>query len=219
MDMITQQSLHDELLERLKKMIIAGEFLPGDKIPERQLCEQFGVSRTPLREALKVLAAEGLVQLAPNRGAVVATLNAEEIEECVPISEAIEDLSGQLACAHITDAEIAEINGLYARMVAEHGKGNRAGCVAANRLIHERIVSAARNPLLATIYDTVFFRLGWSRVMSQLSEGAIAKVVEDHRDIVQALSARDGKRLSELLRRYLAHIFEARRGENRQARH
>lgn len=217
--MITQSSLHDELLGRLKKMIIAGEFMPGDKIPERQLCEQFGVSRTPLREALKVLAAEGLLQLAPNRGAVVAALNEEEFEECVPISEAIEDLAGQLACKHVTDAEVAEIAGLHGRMAAEHARRNRAGFVSATRLMHEKIVAATRNPLLGTIYDTVYFRLGWNRVMSELSEAEAARVLEDHRQIVDALSARDSGRLSELLRLYLAHIIEARRTEGRQARH
>lgn len=209
--MITQSSLHDELLGRLKKMIIAGDFMPGDKIPERLLCEQFGVSRTPLREALKVLAAEGLLQLAPNRGAVVAALNEDEIEECVPISEAIEELTAQLACEHITDAEIAEIRAIQGRMAAEHARQNRAGFVSATRQIHDCIVAATRNPLLATIYDTVYFRLGWNRLMLELSEGEAARVLEDHRQIVEALGNRQCGTVSELLRLYLAHIMGARR--------
>lgn len=209
--MITQSSLHDELLGRLKKMIIAGEFMPGDKIPERLLCEQFGVSRTPLREALKVLAAEGLLQLAPNRGAVVAALNEDEIEECVPISEAIEELTGQLACQNITDAEIAEIRALLGRMATEHQRGNRVAFVAATRQVHECIVAATRNPLLGTIYDTVYFRLGWNRMMLELSESEAARVLEDHRQIVEALASRQCGRLSELLQLYLAHIIGASR--------
>jgi DNA-binding GntR family transcriptional regulator len=216
---ISQSSLHDELLGRLKKMIIAGEFMPGDKIPERQLCEQFGVSRTPLREALKVLAAEGLLQLAPNRGAVVAALNEDEIEECVPISEAIEDLAGQLACEHITDAEIAELKSLLGRMGAEHAKGNRSGFISATRQIHEKIVEATRNPLLGTIYDTVYFRLGWNRMMSELPADEAARILEDHRQIVAALSARERERVSESLRLYLTHMIGARRPDDRQARH
>ena len=119
MDSISQHSLHDELLNRLRRMIIDGQFMPGDKVPERQLCDQFGVSRTPLREALKVLAAEGLVQLAPNRGAMIATLSADELEECLAISTALEALSGELACENVTDAEMEKIRTLHAEMIAD----------------------------------------------------------------------------------------------------
>lgn len=91
--------------------------------------------------------------------------------------------------------------------------------MSATRQIHERIVAATRNPLLATIYDTVYFRLGWNRMMAQLPEPEAANVLEDHRKIVGALAARNCEQLSELLRLYLAHIIEARRIDDRQARH
>lgn len=219
MHTISQHSLHDELLERLRKMIIGGNFLPGDKIPERQLCEQFGISRTPLREALKVLAAEGLVQLAPNRGAVVAALSCEEINECVPISEAIEGLSGELACEKITDEEIREIKDLHERMTSEYRAGNLNAFLALNRQIHERIVAAARNDLLATIYDTVFFRIGWGRLLAQLSDEALARVVSIHEEMMLALESRQGQRLSELLSTYLDYVFEAHRSGRTLLRH
>jgi DNA-binding GntR family transcriptional regulator len=219
MHTISQHSLHDELLERLRKMIIGGNFLPGDKIPERQLCEQFGISRTPLREALKVLAAEGLVQLAPNRGAVVAALSSEEIDECEPISEAIEGLSGELACEKITDEEIREIKDLHERMSSEYRDGNLNAFLALNRQIHERIVAAARNDLLATIYDTVFFRIGWMRLLAQLSDEAHARIVSFHEEMMLALEARQGQRLSELLSTYLSYVFEAHRGDRARLRH
>jgi DNA-binding GntR family transcriptional regulator len=211
MDSISQHSLHDELLDRLRTMIIGGQFSPGDKIPERQLCEQFGVSRTPLREALKVLAAEGLVQLAPNHGAVVVSLSLAEIEECVPISAAIEGLSGELACQQITDAEIEEIKALHTKMIAGHQSGNMSDCLQANRLLHERIVAAARNPFLASIYDTLFFRIGWPRLISQLPKEEMTKAIADHSDIMQALEDRKGQRLSELLRAHWECLFDAYR--------
>jgi DNA-binding GntR family transcriptional regulator len=135
MQSITQHSLHDELLSRLRKMIISGAFLPGEKIPERQLCDQFGVSRTPLREALKVLAAEGLVQLSPNRGAMIAALSPAEMDECLTISSAIEALTAELACANITDEEIATIKALHDTMIAHYRQGNLDGFLAANREI------------------------------------------------------------------------------------
>ncbi len=206
MDSISQSSLHDELLDRLRQMIIGGQFEPGDKIPERALCEQFGVSRTPLREALKVLAAEGLVRLAPNRGAVIAELSQEEFDECLPISAAIEDLSGKLACENITEAEMEEIKDLHKAMVAEHARGNLDGFVAATRQIHEKIVAASRNPLLTSIEDTLLFRLGWTQTISRLPQGAVAQLLADHELMLSALEARDGQRLSEHMRRYLSNI-------------
>jgi DNA-binding GntR family transcriptional regulator len=212
MQNIAQHSLHDELLDRLKGMIVGGDLSPGDKIPERQLCEQFGVSRTPLREALKVLAAEGLVQLAPNRGAVVATLDPAEVEECIPISAAIEGLAGELACKAITDEEIAEIKALNASMAERYAQGNRNGFITANRQFHEKIVAATRNPLLASIYDTVFFRIGWSTLLSQLPDASIARILAEHDEMMSALEDRDGKRLSGLMSSQMQRLFETHNG-------
>lgn len=207
MESIAQQSLHDELLSRLRKMIIGGQFLPGDKIPERRLCDQFGVSRTPLREALKVLAAEGLVQIAPNRGAMVAVLSPEELEECLPMAAAIESLVGELACKHITDEEIATIKLQHQELLAAVRAGNLERSVALNRDIHRAIVTAARNPLLAAIYDTLFFRVGRSRLAPYLSKDAIADAVVAHENIIEALEARQSQRLAGLLKSHIEQLF------------
>jgi len=209
MHMISQHSLHDELLERLRTMIIAGQFSPGDKIPERQLCEQFDISRTPLREALKVLAAEGLVQLAPNRGAIVVELSTDEIEECVPISSAIQSLSARLACKNITDTQIGEIRALYEQMVSCHERRDRAGVFANSRLIHERIVAATGNQLLAKIYDALFFRIGWTRLVSHLSSAKIEAYMDLQKNMIAALEARQAQRLAELSMDCIGIVFDA----------
>jgi DNA-binding GntR family transcriptional regulator len=211
MDIIEQQSLHDELLDRLRRMIIGGNFQPGDKIPERRLCDQFGVSRTPLREALKVLAAEGLVQLAPNRGALVAALTPDELEECLPMAAAIESLVGELACEKITDEEIATIKSRHFGMLAALEAGNLDVTFAINHEIHRRIVAAARNPLLAAIYDTLFFRVGRSRLGPYLSRETIATAMADHNDIIEALEARQSQRLAGILKRHVEHLFSTYR--------
>ena len=90
---ITRKSLHHELVDRLQTLIINAELAPGSKVPEKVLCDQFGVSRTPLREALKVLASDGLVRLEPNRGAWVTQVTEEEVEEVFPVLGALEALS------------------------------------------------------------------------------------------------------------------------------
>ena len=209
MDSISQLSLHDELLSRLRQMIIDGYLQPGDKVPERQLCEHFGVSRTPLREALKVLAAEGLIELAPNRGAMIAALDPDEADECQPISAAIEALSGELACELITDAEIEEIKALNEAMVADYEAGNLKGFFDKNRRVHQHIVAAAHNPILAGIYETLFFRIGRSRVKPSLPREVIAQAIAYHKDIIKALEDRQGARLADLLRRHFETVFLA----------
>ena len=103
---ILRRTLHDELVMLVRNMIIEGELRPGSRIAESRLCDHFGVSRTPLREALKVLSAEGLVQLLPNKGATVARVTRKEAEEIVPVLGAMEALAGELACASIHKDEI-----------------------------------------------------------------------------------------------------------------
>jgi DNA-binding GntR family transcriptional regulator len=206
MDTIAQQSLHDELLNRLRTMIIDGQFVPGDKIPERQLCIQFGVSRTPLREALKVLAAEGLVDLAPNRGAMVAALTPDEQEECLPMVATIESLAGELACASITDEEIAAIKASHAGMLAAYEAGDVNGLLALNRQFHRGIVVATRNPLLAAIHDTLFFRVGWDRLAHYRPT---AEALADHGKIIEALEARQSQRLAGLLQHHIEQSYRS----------
>src|SRR5262245_43278775 len=111
-----EQSLHDEILSKLRDHIVEGNIPDGGRVPERQLCEMFGISRTPLREALKVLAAEGLVELLPNRGARVRALSEQDLGELFDVMGGLEGLAGRLACENITDGEIAEIERLHYEM-------------------------------------------------------------------------------------------------------
>src|SRR6202011_5527571 len=103
-----EASLHDEILTRLRDHIVEGNIPDGDRIPERQLCEMLGISRTPLREALKVLASEGLVELLPNRGARVRQLNEHDLDELFDVMGGLEGFAGRLARENTRDAEIAE---------------------------------------------------------------------------------------------------------------
>src|SRR3546814_21084170 len=120
-------SLHEKITARLRDMIMEGELLPGARVPERVLCERFGISRTPLREALKVLASEGLLALNPNRGATVAKLTVEDVDEMFQVMGALEALSGELACAHITEEELAEIRALHYQMILHHTRHEQIG--------------------------------------------------------------------------------------------
>src|SRR3981081_4045014 len=110
------QSLHDETLTRLRDHIVEGNIPDGGRVPERRLCEMLRISRTPLREALKVLAAEGLIELLPNRGARVRRLGEDDLRHLFEVMAGLEALAGRLACERISDAGIAEIERIHYEM-------------------------------------------------------------------------------------------------------
>ena len=203
--MIARKSLYGELVAVLRDMILGGELKPGDKIPEAALCARFGVSRTPLREATKVLAAEGLLQLLPSRGAMVAKITNAEIEELFPIMGALEGLSGELACRQATDAEIAAIRKMHDEMVGCYKRNVYASYARLNRAIHEAFFTAARSPVLSGYFNNLIIRTHAIRFVARKSPERWREAVEDHEKMMAALEARDGRLLGELLREHLRH--------------
>ena len=205
---IARASLHDELVERLRDMIVEGELAPGDRVPERSLCGRFGVSRTPLREALKVLASEGLLELLPNRGAAVARLTGDDLEEMFPVMGTLEALAGELACARVTEEQLAEIRALHYQMVLHHTRGELRQYFRINQRIHELIMEAAGNATLTRMYRSLSGRIRRARYVANMSKARWAQAVEEHEAILEALSARDGARLADILKRHLRNKCE-----------
>jgi DNA-binding GntR family transcriptional regulator len=120
---IPRKTLHNELVKLLRNMIMEGELVPGSRIPESRLCELFGVSRTPLRDALKVLSVEGLIYLLPNRGARVVQVTCKEMEEIVPVLGMLAALAGELACAKIKADEFASIRSMHTQLIEHYRSG------------------------------------------------------------------------------------------------
>lgn len=205
---LQRASLHQELVVLLRDMIVEGQLKPGEKVPERALCESFGVSRTPMREALKVLATDGLVVLQTNRGAWVSELTLEELEEVFPVMGALEALAGRLACDRMTDARLARIETLHARMLAHFEDRDRAAYFATNEKIHAAILDAAENPTLTTQYLALSARIRRARYVANMSEARWHQAVAEHEEILAALKARDGDHLSEVLTRHLENKFQ-----------
>lgn len=205
---IIRRALHAELVERLREMIHDGTLAPGAKVPERALCEHFGVSRTPLREALKVLAAEGLIKLTPNRGAAVAALTLADLEEAFPVMASLEALSGELACRHITDKEVNEIRAIHRKMVEHFRRRDLTPYFKLNQQIHGLMLKAAHNPTLEAMHRALSGRIVRARYLANMSARRWAEAVAEHGEILEALAARDGERLSRLLRDHVMHKFE-----------
>lgn len=203
--MISRRGLHDKIVALLRDMIVDGELRPGERIPEQALCQRFGVSRTPLREALKVISAEGLVRLLPNRGATVVCLTRKEAEELVPLIGALEAFAAELASVRIGEDEISHIQSLYERMREHYSRGEAAACFDLNRAIHAAIVEAAGNETLIVVHHTLSTRLRLTLTAPGLPHGEDA--LRGFEQIMEGLRARDGARLAQILRQRVAADF------------
>ena len=204
---IQRKSLHQELVDRLQLLVISGELTPGAKVPEKALCIRFGVSRTPLREALKVLASDGLVRLEPNRGAWATQVTIDEVQEVFPVLGALEALSGELACNSITEDEIAVVSDLHEQMIRSYEIRNLDSYFAINQQIHRAILLAARNDTLITSCQALSLRMQRARYLANMTEGRWYEAVQEHEDILKFLVDKDGKSLA----RTLLHHMDAKR--------
>jgi DNA-binding GntR family transcriptional regulator len=195
--------MHEEVVSSLRHKLTEGEIPPGARIPERELCSSLRISRTPLREALKVLAAEGLVTLLPNRGSRAAKLTQKDVKELFEVCEALEATAGELACPRISEAQLAEITALQARMVEHYQGRDLLSYYRCNRLIHEAIVRAADNAVLAGFHESVAARIRRVRFITPMSAEHWALAIVEHEGILNALRRRDGAGLAHILRNHL----------------
>lgn len=206
---VERQRLHDVVVEHLRNFITEGVLAPGKKLNERELCETLGISRTPLREALKVLAVEGLIEINPNRGATVARMSELEIRETFELMSGIEAFAGELACDRITAEELDEIKALHYAMVVSKNQNDLPGYYQRNRAIHDLINQAARNSALRQVYLSLNRRIHALRFLSNQQAPKWERALHDHEEMIEALETRDGKRLSSILRHHLLEKRDA----------
>jgi len=206
---IPRQVLHQEVATRLRQRIVEGQIAPGAKLNERELSELLRVSRTPLREAIKMLAAEGLVELLPNRGAVAASLGEQDVADTFEVIAGLEGQSGELAAQGITDDELAEITALHYEMLAAFTRRDLSTYYRLNAQIHMLINAAARNPVLTQTWRNVNARLQALRFRSNFDEAKWQRAVHEHERMVELLAARDGPALRSLLVQHLDNKRDA----------
>lgn len=200
---INRRYLHDEVADRMRDLIQSGEIEPRARINESELTERFGISRTPLREAIKILATEGLLELLPNRGARVASISEQEIEEMIEVIGGLEATAADLACRNVTEAEVSAIQAEHDAMVAAWKEGDEAEYFRLNRRIHEAIMAASRNAILSTIYLSLSGRIQRSRYTAQQTPEQWTRTISEHEQMVVLLRARDGAGLSALMRDHI----------------
>lgn len=198
-------TLHEEIVGRLRGMILDGELPPGQGIAEMKLCNDLSISRTPLREALKVLASENLITLLPNRGAVVTDIRVEEIAELFEIMDVLEALVGRLAVERASDADIAALQSMHKTMVGYHDSGNRAAYFDLNQAIHQRIADLSGNSSLANTYAGFAGKIKRARYLANLSDARWAESVREHEGFMGALAKRDAAQFAALLADHSQH--------------
>ncbi|WP_280152572.1 GntR family transcriptional regulator [Piscinibacter sp. XHJ-5] len=206
---IPRQVLHQEVATRLRQRIVEGHIPPGAKLNERELSESLKVSRTPLREAIRMLAAEGLVELLPNRGAVAVQLSEQDVADTFEVIGGLEGQSGELAAQRITDDELAELKALHYEMLAAYTRRDLSTYYRLNAQIHTLINQAARNAVLTRTWRTVNARLQSLRFRSNFDADKWQRAVKEHDRMVELLAARDATGMRALMVQHLHHKREA----------
>ena len=203
---IERASLHDVVVSRIRDMIIEGYIAVGERIHEGQLCQQLGISRTPLREALKVLASEGLVELFPNRGAVVYRLTRKEARDMMDVLAHLERMAAPLTCQNASDEKIGEIRRLHDEMLGFYATRDRLHYFKLNQQIHSILIASSGNKPLYMVHDILLTRMKRIRYIGDRTEETWAAAIAEHEEMMAALEARDGERLAKTL---VDHVTES----------
>lgn len=200
---IERRTLHDEVASRVRDMIIEGVLPPGARMNEVHLGAELGVSRTPLREAIRTLASEGLIELVPSRGAVVRKLTLDDVYGMLEVLAHLEGLAGRLACERASDAEIAEIAVMHRDMMQHYRAAERLPYYKLNQAIHTAIVALTRNRTLQDVHANIQSRLKRIRFIGNDEPAKWRDAADEHEQIIAALAARESDALTKVLERHL----------------
>ena len=206
--LLPKTALHWQVVHQLRQMLLENLIEPGTKLNERELSKLLNVSRTPLREAIKMLAAEGLVELLPNRGAIALELSEVDIINTFEVMAGLEAQSGELAAQRITDAEVAVIQALHSDMLVAYDRRDLSTYYRLNASIHRAINVAAKNPILTATYNQVNARLQALRFRSNQDGDNWSEGIRDHKAMLDALIARDPAALRAVLVKHLMNKRE-----------
>lgn len=213
---LVPSSLHDDVADRLRGLIFDGSLGPGSFIDEPALCEQMGISRTPLREALKVLTAEGLLRHEPRRGCFVNQITERDLDEIFPVIALLEGRCAFEAARNASDADLAALDVLHQRL-NRHAQARRiTEYYETNHAIHEAIITLADNRWLAQVIGDLRKILRLARLQQLHAPGRLAQSLAEHMAVYAALKARDAEGAEAAMRTHLTRQREALRELARQ---
>ena len=200
---VSSPLLIEEIARVLREQIVEGALEPGRRLSERDIGGRLGVSRTPLREALRLLASERLVEVLPRRGARVALLDTRIVEDVFPVMACLERLAVDLACRHICDEAVARLDLLLVKMKAAHVRGDKRRFFAASHEFHEAILAAASNETLRAQHRQLSGQVRRARFLSLGTEAEWSEALQQHLQILAALRNRNGAAAVEAVARHL----------------
>ena len=213
---VVPSSLHDDVADRLRELIFGGSLTPGSFIDEPALCEQLGISRTPLREALKVLTAEGLLRHEPRRGCFVNQITERDLDEIFPVIALLEGRCAFEAARNASDADLAALEVLHQRL-NRHAQARRiSDYYETNHSIHEAIITLADNRWLAQVIGDLRKILRLARLQQLHAPGRLDQSLSEHMAVFAALKARDAEGAEAAMRTHLVRQREALRELARQ---
>ncbi len=198
-------NLHERTFERLRMMIVRGRLEPGALLVEADLCLMLNVSRTPLREAVKLLAAQGLVELRQNRSARIVPLTVEGIADLFEAMSSVEQLTAEFAAKRISKEELSALNNVQDEIEGFGRAGDLDGYFSNNQKFHSKIAVAAGNAALREIHELLFPRTERARYFALSSIKRWKEAINEHREILEALNARQGKRAGRLMAEHVQH--------------
>ncbi|MDX1780789.1 MAG: GntR family transcriptional regulator [Thalassovita sp.] len=213
---MTAPTLAEEIANRLRHAILLGELEPGSSVGERENAQRMGVSRTPMREAIRILAKEGLLILRPSLSPVVADPSLQQVEDELTIIRALEVLSGDLACIHATDAQIETIRALHEHMVRLAEEGDMLRFFETDMDFHRAISAASGNSRLEELHGQLLARLWRVRFLSARQAWDRDRVLKQHGLIVSGLEARDATLVRLETDSHIEHIQRNIQGHFRQ---
>lgn len=209
-------SLHEQVALQLRELIFSGELPAGAFMVEARLCEQLAISRTPLREALKVLTAEGLLRHEPRRGCFVSVVTEQDLDDIFPVIALLEGRCAYEAAEQASNADLVALEGLHLQLQASAAQGRITDYFAANMAIHEAIITLADNKWLAQVIGDLRKILQLARLQQLQAPGRLAQSLAEHMAIFSALKARDAQGADAAMRTHLSRQREALRLMARQ---
>lgn len=200
---IAPLALYQEVAERLRQRIFSHDLPPGTWVDEQALAEQYGISRTPLREALKVLAAEGLVTLKPRRGCYVTEISERDLDEIFSIMCLLEGQCAREASQKAGEADLEQLRQLHARLESAAAANDINGFFEANQAFHLAVQEIASNRWLLHVIEDLRKVIKLSRHYSLFSEGRLEQSLREHRDILAAMLERRAEDAELLMREHI----------------
>lgn len=195
--------MHDQAAERLREQIFSGTLAPGSFLDEAALCDRLEISRTPLREALKVLVAEGLLRHEPRRGCFVAEITTRDVDEIFPVIALLEGRAAYEATAHASDADIAALAVLHERLRDHAAAGRITEYYEANYAIHEALITLADNRWLAQVIGDLRKILRLARHQTLHVPGRLQQSLTEHMEVFGALQRKDCEGAEQAMREHL----------------